>query len=386
MDILEFFDCVQHIDKPTHNSGHLLDYIITRKDSSGVSNLYVSDFISDHRALHVSLTCSRAHPERKQIEVRSLKRIQCDVLEADLIGVNIDGECTDVNLVVRQYDASLSSLLDKHAPSKRIYVVERPMNDWMTDDILVLKALRRKYESLWRKTRLTVHFDMYSESCMDVKTAISNSKSEILQKKISCKSSVVIPLIKKSGLDREMLTNYRPVSNLSFLSKVIEKVISIRILGHILDNNIVDSFQSAYRACHSCETALLRVYNDIVTTVGKGNGSFLVLLDLSAAFDTIDHDNLFYILEKYVGIGGSALRLIRSYFSDRTQRAEIDGILSDLASLLCGVPQGSVLGPNLVCICFHLVRYLNSIILAITSTRMTPNSTFQLSVRILWNH
>ena len=54
------------------------------------------------------------------------------------------------NLVVRQYDASLSSLLDTHAPSKRIYVVERPMNDWMTDDILVLKALRRKYESLWR--------------------------------------------------------------------------------------------------------------------------------------------------------------------------------------------------------------------------------------------
>ena len=147
--------------------------------------MYVSDFISDHRALHVSLTCSRAHPERKQIEVRSLKRIQCDALDADLIGVNIDRECTDVNLVVRQYDASLSSLLDKHAPSKRIYVVERPMNDWMTDDILVLKALRRKYESLWRNTRLTVHFDMYSESCMDVKTAMSNSKSEILQKKIS---------------------------------------------------------------------------------------------------------------------------------------------------------------------------------------------------------
>ena len=95
---------------------------------------------------------------------------------------------------------------------------------------------------------------------------------------------------------------------------------------------------------YSCETALLRVYNDIVTTVGKGNGSFLVLLDLSAAFDTIDHDNLIYILEKYVGIGGSALRLIRSYFS------------------------------------------VDTIILAITFTRMTPNPTFHLSVRILWNH
>ena len=89
---------------------------------------------------------------------------------------------------------------------------------------------------------------------------------------ISCKLSIVIPLIKKSGIDREMLKNYRPVSNLSFISKVIEKVISIRILGHILDNNIVDSFQSAYRAGHSCETALLRVYNDIVKTVGKDNG------------------------------------------------------------------------------------------------------------------
>ena len=79
---------------------------------------------------------------------------------------------------------SLSSLLDKHAPSKRIYVVDRPMNDWMTYDILVLKALRRKYESLWRKTRLTVHFDMYSESCMAVKKN-SKSKSVVLQNKIS---------------------------------------------------------------------------------------------------------------------------------------------------------------------------------------------------------
>ena len=92
------------------------------------------------------------------------------------------------------------------------------------------------------------------------------------------------------------------------------------------------------------------MYNDIVTNVGKGNGSFLVLLDLSVAFDTIDHDNFFYILEKYVRIGGSALRLIRSYFSDCTQRVQIDGILSDYAGLMCEVPQGSVLGPMKFCL------------------------------------
>ena len=113
------------------------------------------------------------------------------------------------------------------------------------------------------------------------------------------------------------------------------------------------------------------MYNDIVTTIGKGNGSFLVILDLSTAFDTIDHDNLFYILEKYVRIGGSALRLIRSYFCERTQRVQIDGIMSDFASLLCGVPHGSVLGPmKFVDIGNHIYA-------------MTPNSTFHLSVRIL---
>ena len=102
--------------------------------------MYVSKFICDHRALHVSLTCNRVNPERKQIDIRSLKHITYDELEADLIGVNIDWECTDVNIVVRQYDASLSSLLDKHAPSKRIYVVDRHMNDWMTDDIFGTKS------------------------------------------------------------------------------------------------------------------------------------------------------------------------------------------------------------------------------------------------------
>ena len=95
------------------------------------------------------------------------------------------------------------------------------------------------------------------------------------------------------------------------------------------------------------------MYNDIVTTIGKGNGSFKFLLNLSAAFDTIDHDNLFYILKKYVGIGDSTLRLFRSYFSDHTQRVQIDGIMSDFASLLCGVPHGSVLGP--MKFCFYLL-------------------------------
>ena len=110
--------------------------------------------------------------------------------------------------------------------------------------------------------------------------------------------------------------------------KVIEKAITLQIYEHLSDNDIVDRFQSAYKAGHSCETALLRVYNDIVATVGKGNGAMLVLLDLSAAFDTIDHVILFEILVKYVGFREKALDLIKSYFSDRTHRVQIDGRFS----------------------------------------------------------
>ena len=121
----------------------------------------------------------------------------------------------------------------------------------------------------------------------------------------------MLPLIKKTGIDQKILKNYRPVSSLSFLSKVIEKVISVRILKQA--NGIIDNFQSSYKSGHSCETALIRVYNDIVTTIGKGNGSGLVLLGLSAAFDTIDHENLFNHLENYVSISGNALKLIKSW-------------------------------------------------------------------------
>ena len=137
---------------------------------------------------------------------------------------------------------------------------------------------------------------------------------------------------------------------MSFSSKIIEKAIATQIHSHLINNDIVDNFQFAYKTGHSCETALLRVYNDIVTTIGRGNGAMLVLLDLSAAFDTIDHDNLFCILEKYVGICGNALKLIKSYFSNRTQRVQIDNVLSDFANIICGVPQGSVLGPLKFCL------------------------------------
>ena len=84
---------------------------------------------------------------------------------------------------------------------------------------------------------------------------------------------MIVPLINKPGLDADILKNYRPVANLTFLSKVIEKAIALQIYEHLSNNDIVDSFQSAYKAGHSCETALLRVYNDILLLLGREMGN-----------------------------------------------------------------------------------------------------------------
>ena len=165
------------------------------------------------------------------------------------------------------------------------------------------------------------------------------------------KSAIVKPLLKKSTLDPEIFKNYRPVSNLSFISKVIEKVIANQLLKHMEENGLLEKMQSAYRSGHSTETALLRVQNDILKVVDgkKKKVVFLVLLDLSAAFDTVDHAILLSFLENYVGLSGSVLSMLESYLQGRTQCVSINNILSDLSELVYGVPQGSVLGPTIFC-------------------------------------
>ena len=116
-----------------------------------------------------------------------------------------------------------------------------------------------------------------------------------------------------------------------------------QIVRHMADHKMHDPLQSAYRLGHSTETAK----NDIDRHLDNGRGCVLVLLDLSDAFDTIDHDILLDRLERFTGITGLALRWIRSYLNDRKQSVMISGKVNEATDLKIGVPQGSVLGPLL---------------------------------------
>ncbi|KAI2647171.1 RNA-directed DNA polymerase from mobile element jockey [Labeo rohita] len=161
------------------------------------------------------------------------------------------------------------------------------------------------------------------------------------------KLGVIKPFIKKPQLDPSDLANYRPISNLPFMSKILEKVVSAQLCSFLQKNDIYEEFQSGFRPHQSTETALVKITNGLLLASDQGCISLLDLLDLSAAFDTIDHDILIDRLQNYAGIQGQALRWFRSDLSDRYHFVYLNGESSQLSPVKYGVPQGPVLGPLL---------------------------------------
>jgi hypothetical protein len=160
------------------------------------------------------------------------------------------------------------------------------------------------------------------------------------------KHAVIKPLLKKLDLELTM-KNYRPVSNLPFLGKALEAAVIMQFNEHVQKNNLGDTKQSAYKKFHSTETLLLRIHDDIMTSLDKGEVVMLVLLDLSAAFDTIDNKIILDRLNMNYGIKDTALNWFESYLQNRTQSVVVNDKESTKKHLKYGVPQGSKLGPVL---------------------------------------
>ena len=101
------------------------------------------------------------------------------------------------------------------------------------------------------------------------------------------KESTISPLLKKSGLDKDQMSNYRPISNMSLISMIIERIVKVRLTDHLSSNNLLNPHQSAYCKHHSTETALLYIHDNLINSIGSQKLSCLCLIDLSAAFDKI---------------------------------------------------------------------------------------------------
>lgn len=157
----------------------------------------------------------------------------------------------------------------------------------------------------------------------------------------------IIPLLKNESYDPNQLKNFRPVSNLTFIGKIIERVVLKQLNEHMSRNNLQCNEQSAYKQNHSTETLLIRIWNDLLVASDENSATILMMLDLSAAFDTVDHGLLLKILKYEIGLRGRALSWFTSFLKGRTQRIRLGSIISDVVLIKFGVPQGSVLGPVL---------------------------------------
>ena len=143
---------------------------------------------------------------------------------------------------------------------------------------------------------------------LPVLTNMINISIETANVPVQLKEAMIRPKLKKESLDHEVYSNFRPISNLKFFSKMIEKAISYQLTNYLRDNDLEESLQSAYKTFHSTETALVKVHNDVVSAIDNQSYIILLLLDLSAAFDTVDHKILLQRLSCRIGINGKALR------------------------------------------------------------------------------
>ena len=489
LSLIESFDLKQHINSPTHKHGHTLDLIITRNASSILSSTTHEPFLSDHSAISCNFSAETTiQPTRTTKTYRKISSINLDQLSADIYSSSLYSNLSsNLEEYTRQFSAVLSTLLDKHAPTKTTTCRTSQPKPFINAEILQQKKIRSKLETAYRKNKtpenkssfkkqskmvaklvieakrnyfrkiidenkfqprklwsslncllsrkaqsilpnslsdsdLATAFneffdDKISKLCSNIPISQSNAfdyqsssnspsnmcptsltlssftsatPTEIRQIILnsndstclldnfptkllkSClnallppithlinlalsegsfpgtwKSAIVRPLIKKPTLPKDNLSNYRPISNLSFISKILEKVIYSRLCSHLDSFQSLSPFQSAYRRFHSTETALTKIHNDLTLAINRRQVSALILLDLSAAFDTINHSILIQRLRSVFGISGSALSILSSYLTDRSQSVLIGKSLSSEIPLSRGVPQGSVLGPLL---------------------------------------
>ena len=158
------------------------------------------------------------------------------------------------------------------------------------------------------------------------------------------KCPIVSPLLKKAGLE-PTFKNYRPVSNLSFVSKVIEKAALSQYTTYAESIGMVSSNNSAYKKKNSTETLLIKIHSDILNNMDQQKVTLLVLLDLSSAFDTVSLEILTDIFSNKFNINGNVLNWFQTYLRDRSQRVKINEAISDAHKTKFGVPQGSCAGP-----------------------------------------
>ena len=202
-------------------------------------------------------------------------------------------------------------------------------------------------------------FTVFKKLAPDLKSEITTLVNLSLSHGVftqSWKTSIVKPLLKKIGLDL-IFKNYRPVSNLKFLAKLVEKCMLLQFNEHCSLNPLLPSYQSAYRKFFSCETSLLKLADNLLNEMENQRVCALVVMDLSAAFNTVDHNILLDVFSNQYGIEGKVQNWFNTYLRSHFCQVDINGARSSIQPLDFSVPQGSCAGPMLYTVYTSTLQY-----------------------------
>ena len=289
-DLLDTSGFVQHVSGATHERGSILDLIVTAKTSNLLTTpVSPTTLLTDHCALECDLNVVKPEHPKRRVRYRKFASIDKRAFTADIRDAFAVMSGTTVESI-DNYNTAIEAIVKKHAPVVTRVIADRPKTPWHTEELSCAKRVLRRAEPRWRKTRLIGHRQIYTtayirriilqsseKSCtlypmptsllkenidilVPVYTVIVNSSLESGVVPAAMKHAIVTPILKKSGIDLNCLTNYRPISNLSFLSKTLERYVASELRHYLDTNGFNDPFKSAYRPKHSPETALVRIH------------------------------------------------------------------------------------------------------------------------------